>query len=113
MDAEQIRDSLLSVSGALDSKMGGPSEPLAPSSRRRTVYAKVSRYKLDDYLQLFDFPSPNLSAEKPAAVASPAGKGAAGINAEPSAVMTAAMKLFITRESRDPTHPVASRHPSS
>ena len=64
MTAEQIRDSLLSVSGALDSKMGGPSEPLAPYSRRRTVYAKVSRYKLDDYLQLFDFPSPNLSAEK-------------------------------------------------
>jgi len=24
----------------------------------------VSRYRLDDYLQLFDFPSPNLSAEK-------------------------------------------------
>jgi len=24
----------------------------------------VSRYKLDDYLQLFDFPSPNLSAEQ-------------------------------------------------
>ena len=24
----------------------------------------MSRYKLDDYLQLFDFPSPNLSAEK-------------------------------------------------
>jgi hypothetical protein len=24
----------------------------------------VSRYKLDDYLQLFDFPSPNLSAER-------------------------------------------------
>jgi hypothetical protein len=31
---------------------------------RRTVYAKVSRFKLDDYLQLFDFPSPNLSAEQ-------------------------------------------------
>jgi hypothetical protein len=28
------------------------------------VYGKVSRYKLDDYLQLFDFPSPNLSAER-------------------------------------------------
>ncbi len=33
-------------------------------STRRTVYGKVSRYKLDDYLQLFDFPSPNLSAER-------------------------------------------------
>ena len=64
MTAEQIRDSLLSVSGALDDKMGGPSTPLSPSFNRRTVYGKVSRYKLDDYLQLFDFPSPNLSAER-------------------------------------------------
>jgi mono/diheme cytochrome c family protein len=64
MTAEQIRDSLLFVSGALDTKMGGPSTPLSPSFTRRTVYGKVSRYKLDDYLQLFDFPSPNLSAER-------------------------------------------------
>ncbi len=64
MTAEQIRDALLFVSGALDSKMGGPSIPLSPSFARRTVYGKVSRYKLDDYLQLFDFPSPNLSAER-------------------------------------------------
>src|SRR5205085_5646157 len=64
MTAEQVRDSLLLVSGALDPKMGGPSTPLSPSFERRTVYGKVSRYKLDDYLQLFDFPSPNLSAEK-------------------------------------------------
>jgi hypothetical protein len=32
--------------------------------KRRTVYGKVSRYKLDEYLQLFDFPSPAISAEK-------------------------------------------------
>jgi mono/diheme cytochrome c family protein len=64
MTAEQVRDSLLLVSGALDTKMGGPSAPLTPLYERRTVYGKVSRYKLDDYLQLFDFPSPNLSAEK-------------------------------------------------
>jgi len=64
MTAEQVRDSLLLVSGALDLKMGGPSVPLTPSFERRTVYGKVSRYKLDDFLQLFDFPSPNLSAEK-------------------------------------------------
>jgi len=64
LDAEQIRDSMLAVSGALDKKLGGPSEPLTPEGVRRTVYAKVSRFKLDDYLQLFDFPSPNLSAEQ-------------------------------------------------
>jgi mono/diheme cytochrome c family protein len=64
MTAEQVRDSLLFVSGTLDPKMGGPSIPLTALSERRTVYGKVSRYKLDDFLQLFDFPSPNLSAEK-------------------------------------------------
>src|SRR5215813_14137916 len=64
MDAEQIRDSLLAASGALDKKMGGPSESLTPQSTRRTLYGKVSRYKLDDFLQLFDFPSPNISAEQ-------------------------------------------------
>src|SRR5262249_49941332 len=35
-----------------------------PQSTRRTLYGKVSRYKLDDFLQLFDFPSPNISAEQ-------------------------------------------------
>jgi hypothetical protein len=64
MDVEQIRDSLLAASGALDKKMGGPSEVLTPQSTRRTLYGKVSRYKLDDFLQLFDFPSPNISAEQ-------------------------------------------------
>ena len=39
--------------------MGGPSTQLTPAFNRRTVYGKVSRYKLDEYLQLFDFPSPN------------------------------------------------------
>ena len=64
MTAEQVRDSLMMVSGALDLKMSGPSSPLTPLYDRRTVYGKVSRYKLDEFLQLFDFPSPNLSAEK-------------------------------------------------
>jgi hypothetical protein len=64
MTAEQLRDSLLWVSGALDTKAGGPSAPLTPSYDRRTVYGKISRYKLDEFLQLFDFPSPNLSAER-------------------------------------------------
>jgi hypothetical protein len=64
MGAEQIRDAVLAVSGSLEFKMGGPSEPLTPHYSRRTVYGKVSRFKLDTYLQLFDFPSPNLSSEK-------------------------------------------------
>jgi cytochrome c553 len=64
MDAEQIRDSVLEISGNLDDSIGGPSQELTPDFKRRTIYGKVSRYKLDSYLQLFDFPSPIISAEK-------------------------------------------------
>jgi mono/diheme cytochrome c family protein len=64
MDSEQLRDSVLAVAGNLDESPGGPSADLTPTLTRRTVYGKVSRYKLDEYLMLFDFPSPNLSAEK-------------------------------------------------
>jgi hypothetical protein len=62
--AEQIRDAVLFVSGALDTRVGGPSVPLTPLADRRTVYGKVSRYKLDEFLQLFDFPSPSQTAEQ-------------------------------------------------
>ncbi|HYO82873.1 MAG TPA: PSD1 and planctomycete cytochrome C domain-containing protein [Bryobacteraceae bacterium] len=64
LDAEQLRDSILLVSGNLDKGLGGPSEDLTPAFNRRTVYGKVSRYKLDQYLQLFDFPNPSISAER-------------------------------------------------
>jgi hypothetical protein len=64
LDAEQLRDSVLLVSGNLDTELGGPSQELTPAFTRRTVYGRVSRYKLDEYLQLFDFPTPNISAEK-------------------------------------------------
>jgi mono/diheme cytochrome c family protein len=64
MDAEQLRDSILQISGNLDDSIGGPSQELTPDYHRRTVYGQVSRYKLDAYLQLFDFPPPNISAEK-------------------------------------------------
>lgn len=64
MTAEEVRDSALFVAGALDGKMGGPSEELTPAATRRTLYGKVSRYKLDQFLQLFDFPAPTISAEQ-------------------------------------------------
>ena len=64
MSAEQIRDSVLFVSGALDPKVGGPSVTLTPLADRRTIYGRVSRYKLDEFLQLFDFPSPSQTAEQ-------------------------------------------------
>jgi len=64
LSAEEVRDSALFVAGSLDDRVGGPSEELTPTSTRRTVYARVSRYKLDAFLQLFDFPAPTISAEQ-------------------------------------------------
>ena len=63
MAAEEIRDALLAVSGDLDKKVGGPSAELTPSYKRRTLYGRVSRYRLDQFLQLFDHPAPTITAE--------------------------------------------------
>jgi Protein of unknown function (DUF1549)/Protein of unknown function (DUF1553)/Planctomycete cytochrome C len=64
LEAEQLRDAVLMVSGNLDETPGGQSVELTPAFTRRTVYGRVSRYKLDEYLQLFDFPTPTISAER-------------------------------------------------
>ena len=65
LDAEAVRDSVLFASGALDlKKAGGPSTDFADDNDRRTVYCKVSRYHLNDFLQVFDFPNPSFTAEQ-------------------------------------------------
>ena len=65
MDAEQVRDSLLFVSGLLDTEMFGKSGQIdSPKFKRRAVYAEVSRFLLADYFKTFDFPNPNLSASE-------------------------------------------------
>ena len=65
LEAEAIRDSLLQASGELDTEIGGPSLQLDDEkNNRRTIYSRVSRFRLADYLQVFDFPNPNITAEK-------------------------------------------------
>jgi mono/diheme cytochrome c family protein len=65
LDAESIRDFILFVAGDLDLKeVGGPSKPFSADNTRRTVYCKVSRFRLDNYLQVFDFPNPSFTAEQ-------------------------------------------------
>jgi hypothetical protein len=65
LEIEDWRDSLLAVSGNLDTKSGGPTFDLRDANaKRRTVYAKVSRHELDGLLRLFDFPDANVTADK-------------------------------------------------
>jgi len=65
LDVEAIRDSILFAAGGLDlKKAGGPSTDFAEDNDRRTVYCKVSRYRLNNFLQVFDFPNPSFTAEQ-------------------------------------------------
>ncbi|RYD68666.1 MAG: DUF1553 domain-containing protein, partial [Verrucomicrobiaceae bacterium] len=55
LEAEIIRDSILSVSGALDRKMFGPGS-LDPNMRRRSIYFTLKRSQLPPMLVTFDAP---------------------------------------------------------
>jgi mono/diheme cytochrome c family protein len=64
LDAEELRDSMLFAAGDLDLKdSSGPSSPFGPTNLRRTVFCKVSRFKLNNYLEIFDFPNPSFTSE--------------------------------------------------
>ena len=54
LEAEQIRDAMLTATGELDRTVGGPS--VDPSKPRRTVYAKWLRNSRDSLLEVFDPP---------------------------------------------------------
>src|SRR4030095_5661202 len=67
LDAEAVRDSLLSVSGALDGRAGGPFVPStraregivevpenANGSHRPSIYLQQRRTQVVTFLQLFD-----------------------------------------------------------
>jgi hypothetical protein len=55
LDAEQLRDAMLSASGELDTRAGGPS--VAPATTpRRSIYTKVLRNTRDPLLEAFDAP---------------------------------------------------------
>jgi mono/diheme cytochrome c family protein len=65
LDVESWRDALLFAAGNLDPAVGGPPTDLnSTSNHRRTLYGAVSRHDLNGLLRLFDFPDPNLTAEK-------------------------------------------------
>ena len=64
VDVEDLRDSLLFVSGKLDMTEAGPPVAWDEKNNRRTVYGKVSRFKLERMLMLFDFPDPTITCEQ-------------------------------------------------
>jgi hypothetical protein len=55
LEAEVIRDALLTVSGGLDPKLYGPGT-LDPASKRRSIYFTVKRSKLMPMMVIFDAP---------------------------------------------------------
>ena len=65
LDAEEIRDTMLFVAGDLDAKKtSGPSSDFSEDNVEPTVFCKVSRYRLNNYLQIFDFANPSFTSEQ-------------------------------------------------
>ena len=81
LDAEEVRDAMLAISGKLDATMGGP-HPFPPESEwrytqhrpfvanyetnRRGVYLMQQRIKKQPFLEVFDGADPNVAtAERP------------------------------------------------
>jgi hypothetical protein len=56
LEAEAVRDSMLSLTGKLDPALGGP--PVSGGAYRRSVYVHVVRNNLDPLLTAFDAPVP-------------------------------------------------------
>ncbi len=54
LEAEQIRDGILAVTGKLDLTAGGPS--VEPREPRRSIYCKVMRNTREPLLDVFDWP---------------------------------------------------------
>ncbi len=61
LEVEAWRDTLLTVTGELDRNIGGSPVNEILNSKRRTIYATISRtgdrFQSDAFLRLFDFPA--------------------------------------------------------
>ena len=72
LQAEAIRDSILSVSGSLDRKIGGATVKPGTKTeygyqfegKRRSIYTPVFRNTMPEIMQVFDFADPNLVTGK-------------------------------------------------
>ncbi len=101
LEIEPWRDAMLAVTGELDTKVGGPSADLSsPDNRRRTLYAKISRHKLDGLLRQFDFPDPNLTSDKRTISTVPL-QGLFVLNSDFMAKRAEALANRLAKEARD------------
>lgn len=57
LEAEAIRDGIITITTGLDTNMFGP--PTNPNSNRRSLYLKVKRNNLAPFLTAFDMPAPH------------------------------------------------------
>jgi cytochrome c553 len=66
LDFESIRDSLLSASGELELKVGGPPQPLFGHNPtlRRAVYGHIDRNAIPEPMRAFDFANPNMHSPR-------------------------------------------------
>jgi len=62
LDADQIRDSILVVSGTIDPRSGGASD--ASDSNRRSIYQRVMRNSPNAFLATFDAPDASVSVAR-------------------------------------------------
>ena len=59
---EELRDSLVAITGQLDLKRGGPPvNVLSGFNNRRSIYGRINRMDVDPVLRAFDFPDPNIT----------------------------------------------------
>lgn len=113
-DFESLRDSLLSVTGQLDTAVYGKSEKITerPFPRRRTVYAYIDRQNLPNLFRSFDFASPDthnparpytsvpqqslflLNSDFVAELATELGNSARRAVADPNAISSAVNQLY-------------------
>jgi cytochrome c553 len=63
LEAEALRDAMLSVAGRLDPAPGGPAADDLTSSRR-SLYVQTARWDRSNYATLFDAANPDASVEK-------------------------------------------------
>jgi Protein of unknown function (DUF1553)/Protein of unknown function (DUF1549)/Planctomycete cytochrome C len=63
LDAEEVRDAMLSVSGQLDRTPGGPAAD-GIDTPRRSLYVQTARWDRSSFAMLFDAANPDASTEK-------------------------------------------------